>query len=124
MAWNSNKKRESNFRGLPMVKAVIIWHLGHDLALFVPRFNSRVIYHCRLTGGVMYALSPAPYLLLLSRIICGLGASCTPLLFAWTARALNGVDEMTRAQLRLNTVRCQGVGRTGVAGSLLWTDMV
>jgi len=37
-----------------------------------------------------------------SRIICGIGASVTPLLFAWTARALTGVDEVAQAQARDN----------------------
>ena len=75
----------------------------------------------------MYALSPAPCMLLLSRIICGVGASCTPLLFAWTAKALNGVDEMTQAQLRLNAMRCQGVTSVvlafGAACLNMWTDV-
>eukprot|EP00439_Symbiodinium_sp_Y106_P035889 s7757_g4.t1 len=43
-----------------------------------------------------------------SRIICGVGASCTPLLFAWTARAYSGVQEVAAAQVRLNTMRSLG----------------
>ncbi|CAK8993388.1 Hypothetical protein SCF082_LOCUS3485 [Durusdinium trenchii] len=43
-----------------------------------------------------------------SRIICGLGASCTPLLFAWTARALRGHEAVAQAQVQLNTWRSLG----------------
>lgn len=63
---------------------------------------------CSALGGVLYALSPVPWLLLVSRIICGVGASCTPLLFAWTARAYSGVQEVAAAQVRLNTMRSLG----------------
>ncbi|CAE7256177.1 MFSD8 [Symbiodinium pilosum] len=63
---------------------------------------------CSALGGVLYALAPVPWLLLVSRVICGIGASCTPLLFAWTARALSGVEEVAAAQVRLNTMRSLG----------------
>ncbi|CAJ1358715.1 unnamed protein product [Effrenium voratum] len=76
------------------------------------RFDFKVLLCCCLScsalGGVGYALARSPWQLLLSRIICGLGASCTPLLFAWTARALRGVPQVAAAQVKLNTARSVG----------------
>ena len=76
------------------------------------RFDFKVLLcsclACSALGGALYAVAEAAWFLLMSRIICGLGASCTPLLFAWTARALNGVEEVAQAQVRLNTMRSLG----------------
>ena len=62
-----------------------------------------------VVGGALYALADSPWLLFTARVICGLGASSTPLLFAWTARALKGIEEVGAAQVQLNTVRSLGV---------------
>lgn len=62
-----------------------------------------------VVGGALYALADSPWLLFTARVICGLGASSTPLLFAWTARALKGIEEVGAAQVRLNTVRSLGI---------------
>lgn len=76
------------------------------------RFDFKVLLcsclACSALGGVLYAVAEAAWFLLMSRIICGIGASVTPLLFAWTARALTGVDEVAQAQVRLNTLRSLG----------------
>ena len=61
-----------------------------------------------VVGGALYALADSPWLLFTGRVICGMGASSTPLLFAWTARALKGIEEVGAAQVRLNTARSLG----------------
>mmetsp|Transcript_103670 Transcript_103670/g.187051 ORF Transcript_103670/g.187051 Transcript_103670/m.187051 type:complete len:422 (+) Transcript_103670:47-1312(+) len=58
-------------------------------------------------GGVLYALAPTPWALLLARVVCGVGASGTPLLFAWIARALPK-EQGVSAQVRLQTARALG----------------